>query len=170
MLPMRLSQSKSNITLPLPAQARSVRQTRVCHTPTQRAAGFSLLELMVVIIILGVLGGLAVQKFFPAVGKANKVRVEQDIRTIQSALDFYRLDNFRYPSSDEGLEALVNQPGANLPNWSQYLKRLPKDPWGNPYSYLNPGTHSDDYDIFSMGADGAPGGEGDNADLGSWDL
>ncbi|NND65610.1 MAG: type II secretion system major pseudopilin GspG [Gammaproteobacteria bacterium] len=132
--------------------------------------GFSLLELMVVIIIIGVLGGFAVQKFFPAIGKANKTRVEQDLRTIESSLSFFRLENFRYPTSDEGLEALVNQPGGNLPNWRPYLERLPKDPWGNAYIYANPGTRGGEVDIFSLGADAAAGGEGDSADIGNWDL
>jgi general secretion pathway protein G len=103
--------------------------------------------------------------------RARIAKAKQDIQAIRSALDLYKLDNFQYPSTDQGLQALIVRPSGTpeARNWKQggYLERLPQDPWGNPYQYLNPGVHGE-IDVFSYGADGRPGGEGINADIGSW--
>ncbi|OWY37590.1 type II secretion system protein GspG [Xenophilus sp. AP218F] len=140
----------------------------------KRAAqrGFTLIEIMVVIVILGVLAALVVPKVMSRPDEARIVAAKQDIGAISQALKLYRLDNGRYPSSEQGLQALVQKP-ASAPepkNWKPggYLERLPKDPWGNPYQYANPGTHGE-IDIWSFGADGEPGGEGNDADIGNWD-
>jgi len=104
--------------------------------------------------------------------KARVAKAKNDIQALESALDIYRLDNYVYPTTDQGLDALVNQPTSapEPPNWKQggYIKKLNNDPWGYEYLYLNPGEHGE-IDIYSLGADGAPGGEGPNADIGSWD-
>jgi general secretion pathway protein G len=128
---------------------------------------------MVVVVILSVLAAIVVPKIMDRPDQAREAKVKQDIRALSSALDLYRLDNFSYPTTDEGLESLVKRP-ADLPagaKWKDggYLKRLPKDPWGNSYSYLQPGTHGT-FDLFSLGADNAVGGTGTNADIGNWDL
>jgi general secretion pathway protein G len=133
--------------------------------------GFSLLELMIVVVILGILAALVVPKIMDRPDEARQVAAKQDIAAIQQALKLYRLDNFRYPSTEQGLAALVQKPTIEpLPaNWKGggYLDKLPKDPWGNPYQFLNPGVHAE-IDVFSYGADGEPGGEGADADIGSW--
>ncbi len=138
-----------------------------------RHAGFTLIEIMVVVVIIGVLAALLVPKIMSRPDEARVVAAKQDIATLMQALKLYRLDNSRYPSGDQGLQALVSKPTSEpLPNnWKSggYVERLPKDPWGNPYQYLNPGVHGE-IDIFSYGADGKPGGEGIDADIGSWSL
>ena len=133
-----------------------------------RSAGFTLIEVMVVVIILGILAAIVVPKVMDRPDAARITKARQDIRAIESSLNLYRLDNFVYPNTDEGLQALVDRP-SNAKNWKQggYLDRLPKDPWGNEYQYLQPGTHGA-VDIFSLGADGQPGGEDVNADIGNW--
>ncbi|MDD2915233.1 MAG: type II secretion system major pseudopilin GspG [Gallionella sp.] len=140
---------------------------------TSRQRGFTLLEVMVVVVILGILAALVVPKIISRPDEARVLAAKQDIASLMQALKLYRLDNQRYPVTEQGLQALVTQPTvAPLPpNWKSggYVERLPKDPWGNPYQYLNPGVHGD-MDIFSAGADGAPGGEGNDADIGSWTL
>ncbi|HSH73272.1 MAG TPA: type II secretion system major pseudopilin GspG [Methylophilaceae bacterium] len=134
-------------------------------------AGFTLIEIMVVMVILGILASLVVPKIMSRPDEARIVAAKQDISAIQQALKLYKLDNRRYPTTEQGLQALVNKPTTNpLPtNWKSdgYLERLPKDPWGAPYQYLNPGLHGE-LDIISLGADSAPGGEGNDADIGSW--
>lgn len=138
-----------------------------------RQQGFTLIEIMVVVVILGILAALIVPKVMGRPDEARIIAARQDIASLAQALKLYRLDNHVYPSTDQGLQALVEKPGtAPAPaNWKQggYLDRLPKDPWGNPYQYLNPGVHGE-IDVFSLGADGAPGGDGNNADVGSWAL
>jgi general secretion pathway protein G len=141
------------------------------HHPRTRAAGFTLIEVMVVVVILGILAAIVVPKIMGRPDEARITVVKADINNITSALSLYRLDNFSYPSTDQGLEALVERP-ANLPDgarWKEggYLATLPKDPWGNPYQYLQPGTHAE-FDLWSMGADGAPGGDALAADIGNW--
>ena len=133
--------------------------------------GFTLIEVMIVIVIRGVLAALIVPKVMSRPDEARAVAARQDIATIMQALKLYRLDNRKYPSVEQGLVALVKKPEVDPlpPNWKSYIERLPLDPWGNPYQYLNPGLHSD-VDVFSYGGDGKPGGEGVDADIGSWQL
>ena len=133
--------------------------------------GFTLVELMVVIVIIGLLATVVVINVLPSRDKAMVEKARADIALIEQGLEMYRLDNFNYPTSDQGLAAL-QAPPANLAQPDRYrrggyLKRLPDDPWGKPYQYANPGTHGA-IDIFSLGADGAPGGTGENADIGNW--
>jgi general secretion pathway protein G len=136
--------------------------------------GFTLIEIMVVVVILGILAAIVVPKVMDNPDKARIAKAKQDIRSLESALNMYKLDNFNYPSTDQGIEALVQKPaGSPEPkNWKEggYVDRLPKDPWGNPYQYLFPGTHGSGVDIYSFGADGTNGGDGTNADIGNWNL
>lgn len=136
-------------------------------------SGFTLIEVMVVVVILGILASVVVPRIMDNPDKARIVKAKQDIRVLESSLDQYRLDNFSYPTTDQGLEALVSRPGgspepANYPEHG-YIKKLPKDPWGSDYLYLSPGEHGE-VDIYSLGADGAPGGTGSAADIGNWNL
>lgn len=132
--------------------------------------GFTLIEIMVVVIILGILAAIVAPNVIGRIDDAQVARVQQDLRGIESALKFYRLDNFSYPTSEQGLEALVSKPAdPNIRNWKKYLDRLPKDPWGNPYQYLSPGNNGE-IDIYTLGRDGRPGGEGVDADVGNWEL
>ena len=137
-----------------------------------RQSGFTLIEVMVVVVIIGILAAVIVPKIMDKPDEARLVKVKQDITEIQAALDMYRLDNYVYPTTDQGLQALVQKPSANPapPHWKQYLDQVPLDPWGHPYQYLNPGTHGGAVDIWSYGADGTPGGDGVNADLGNWNA
>ena len=132
--------------------------------------GFTLIEIMVVVVILGILASVVVPRIMDNPDKARVAKARIDIKGLEAALDSYRLDNFVYPNTEQGLEALVSKP-ADAANWKAggYIKKLNKDPWGNDYLYLSPGEHGE-IDIFSLGADGAPGGEGPNADIGSWDV
>ena len=138
-----------------------------------RVRGFTLIEIMVVIVILGILAALVVPRVLERPDEARVVAAKSDIAAIMQALKFYRLDNQRYPTTEQGLAALVTRPAqAPLPpNWKPngYLERLPRDPWGHPYQYLSPGLRSE-VDVFSQGADGQPGGTGIDTDIGSWDL
>jgi len=135
--------------------------------------GFTLLEVMVVVVILGILAALVVPKVLGRPDEARAIAARQDVASLTQALKLYRLDNHRYPTTEQGLEALVARPASAplAPNWKAggYVDRLPKDPWGNSYQYLHPGVRGE-LDVFSMGADGAPGGEGNDADIGSWSL
>lgn len=135
------------------------------------AAGFTLIEIMVVIVILGVLAALVVPRVMGRPDEARAVAAKQDIATVVQALKLYRLDNYTYPTAEQGLQALVSKPTtAPVPaNWKTggYLDRLPKDPWGHDYQYLTPGVHGE-IDVFSYGADGVAGGDGANSDIGNW--
>jgi general secretion pathway protein G len=135
-------------------------------------SGFTLIEIMVVVVILGILAGFVVPKIMDRPDQAKMVRAKADVRAIESALNMYKLDNHRYPASDQGLSALVEKPGGSDAdkNWKQggYLDNVPKDPWGNEYRYLNPGQHGT-IDVYSLGADGQEGGEGVDGDVGNWD-
>lgn len=139
---------------------------------TRSAAGFTLIEIMVVIVILGVLAALVVPKIMSRPDEARRVAARQDIAAIMQALKLYRLDNGRYPTAEQGLQALIARPTVEpLPNnWKSggYLEKLPKDAWGQPYQFVNPGVRGE-IDIFSFGADGQPNGAGNDADIGSWE-
>jgi general secretion pathway protein G len=142
-------------------------------TMHKRESGFTLIEIMVVVVILAVLGALVVPKILENVDKARVTRAASDIRAIQTALDLYRLDNFKYPTTEQGLQALVTQPtDPSITNYRSggYLPSLPKDPWNNPYQYVSPGANGRDYDIISYGRDGKPGGEGYDADISTTTL
>ena len=134
---------------------------------------FTLIEVMVVVAILAVLAALIVPRVMSRPDEARVVAARQDIAALMQALKLYRLDNLRYPSTEQGLGALIERPTlAPLPsNWKPggYLERLPRDPWGHPYQYLYPGLRGE-VDVFSLGADGTTGGEGFDADIGSWNL
>lgn len=138
-----------------------------------RDAGFSLLELMVVVVILSVLALVIVPRVIDRPDQARAARAQSDIAAIASAVNLYRLDNFRYPTTEQGLAALVNLPTRDPQptNWANggYMDRLPVDPWGQPYQYLSPGVHGD-FDIFTYGADGVTGGSDADADLGTWAI
>lgn len=141
---------------------------------SRHSSGFTLIEIMVVLVIIAILGAMIGPQILGRVDEARVTAARQDLRTLGTALDMYRLDNFRYPSTAQGLEALVVQPDdASIRNWRSggYLKSttVPKDPWGNDYVYLEPGTRGGAYDLYSPGADGRVGGEGHDADLGNWD-
>jgi general secretion pathway protein G len=136
--------------------------------------GFTLIEVMVVIVILGILAALVVPR---VMGRGDQARVQAartDIASMKQALKLYYLDNQRYPSTEQGLQSLVTKPtvGQIPPNWKSggYVERLPNDPWGNPYQYVQPGIKGGEFDIFSYGKDGKPGGEADDADIGTWDI
>ena len=137
---------------------------------TQR--GFTLIEIMVVVVIIGVLGAIVVPQFMSRPDQAKVTAARTDIQAIATALEMYRLDTFNYPSTQQGLEALTKQPAGTpvAKNWNPqgYLKSMPLDPWGTAYQYLNPGTHSAGYDLYSFGSDGVASGEGYAADIGNW--
>lgn len=135
------------------------------------ARGFTLVEIMVVVVIIGILGALVVPKLLGRTGESRVVAARTDIATLMQALKLYKLDNQRYPTTEQGLGSLTTKPtsGPSANGWKEggYVEKLPKDPWGNSYQYLSPGLHGE-IDVFSFGADGQSGGEGEDADVGSW--
>jgi len=150
----------------LPVQERA-------GTSATSARGFTLIEIMVVVVIMGILAALIVPKLMGRTDDARIIAAKQDIATVMQSLKLYKLDNQRYPTTEQGLQALITKPtaGPAADGWKTggYLDKLPKDPWGNPYQYLSPGIKGE-IDVFSLGADGQPGGAGNDADIGSWDL
>lgn len=146
----------------------------ITHRMSQRRrqSGFTLVEIMVVVVIIGILGMLVVPKLLGRTGEARVTAARTDIATLMQALKLYKLDNQRYPTTEQGLQALVQKPtaGPAANGWKEggYVEKLPKDPWGNNYQYLQPGLHGE-VDVFSLGADGQPGGAGEDADVGSWE-
>lgn len=143
--------------------------SRDLRSRARRQAGFTLIEIMVVVVIIGVLAALVVPGVLGRADDARVTAARSDISSLMQALKLYKLDNQRYPSAEQGLEALVRKPTAGtIPaNWKVYVEKLPNDPWGRPYQYANPGVQGD-IDVFSFGADGQAGGEGADADIGSW--
>ncbi len=139
-----------------------------------RAAGFTLIEIMVVVVILGILAALVAPNVIDRIDDANVAKAKQDIRSFETALNLFRMDNFKYPTTEQGLRALVEQPNdPTIRNWKRggYLSGgVRKDPWGNEYQYVNPGSRGGDYDLFTYGADGQEGGEDNNADIGNWNA
>lgn len=137
------------------------------------ASGFTLIEVMVVVVVLSILAAIVVPRVMDRPDEARIVKAKQDIRALESALNLYRLDNYVYPSTEQGIDALVTRPTSppEPRNWKAggYIDRLPSDPWGNPYQYLSPGQQGD-FDLYSMGADGQLGGAGVSADVSNWNL
>ena len=138
-----------------------------------KQSGFTLLEVMVVIVILGIMASMVVPKLMGATGKAATQKAISDITQLEQLLDMYKLDNFTYPSTEQGLEALVEKPSIDPEprNYQEggYIRRLSKDPWGRDYEYRSPGENGE-VDIFTLGADGQEGGEGSNTDIGNWNM
>lgn len=146
---------------------------RIDQPPNRPDAGFSLIELMVVVVILSILAVVIVPRVIDRPDQARIARVKSDLAALSAAVNLYRLDNFIYPTTEQGLEALVQAPSVAplAPNFSAggYIDRIPKDPWGHKYQYLSPGVHGA-FDILSYGADGVAGGSGINADIGTWTI
>ncbi len=140
-------------------------------SPKRRSnsAGFTLIELMVVVVIIGMLGALIVPNVLERLDDSKVTAARSQVNSLMQQLKLYKLDNQRYPSAEQGLDALVHKPTVGTPpaNWRPYIDKLPPDPWGNPYQYANPGVNNE-IDVYSFGADGRVGGEGKDADIGSW--
>jgi general secretion pathway protein G len=158
---------------PLPRQAAQpgpgLGQRLAIQARSAAARGFTLIELMVVLVIIGVLAALIVPNVLDRADDARVTAARTDVTNLTQALKLYKLDNLRYPTSEQGLQALIARPSAppSPANWKPYLEKLPNDPWGRPYQYLSPGVKGE-IDVMSFGADGQAGGEGKNADIGSW--
>jgi general secretion pathway protein G len=150
---------------------REVNRRRIARSARHR--GFTLIEIMVVVVIIGLLAAVIVPQVVDKVDQARVAKAKQDITSLETALTMYRLDNSRYPTTDQGLGALVTQPtDPSIRHWRPggYIKRISKDPWGNDYQYVYPGTHGGEYDLYSLGADNQPGGEGTDTDVGNWNA
>jgi general secretion pathway protein G len=138
-----------------------------------RQRGFTLIEIMVVVIIIGLLAAVIVPSVINKVDEARVAKAKSDIQGLETALTMFRLDNSKYPTTDQGLQSLVQQPtDPSIRHWriGGYLQRVSKDPWGADYQYVYPGTHGKEYDLYTLGADGQPGGDGINADIGNWNI
>ena len=146
-------------------------QNAIAQYPAYFRQGFTLIEIMVVVVILGILAALIAPNVIGRIDEAHVTAARNDIRTIESALQLYRMDNFRYPSTEEGIDALVNKPNDPDIKWPEggYIPRLPQDPWNRPYLYLQPGNNGV-YDLYTFGRDGQQGGEGSDGDIGNWNL
>ncbi len=134
---------------------------------SRRNRGFTLIELMVVMAIIAGMAALIATNVLDRLADSRVTTARSDITTLMQALKLYKLDNQRYPAADQGLDALIHKPANGAANWRPYIEKLPNDPWGNPYQYANPGIKGE-IDVYSLGADGKPGGEGHDADVGSW--
>ncbi len=139
----------------------------------ERASGFTLIEIMVVVIIIGLLAAVIIPEVIGKVDEARIAKAKQDIQSLETALTMFRLDNSKYPTTEQGLKSLVVQPtDPSIRHWRPggYIQRVSKDPWGTDYQYVYPGTHGKEYDLFSLGADNQPGGDGIDADIGNWNI
>ena len=145
-------------------------QSSIIHLPSSHPKGFTLIELMIVVVILGLLATMVMPKVLDKPEQARRTKAKVDIRAMQSALALFKTDTGRFPTTAQGLQALVANPGIRGYSPEGYLERVPLDPWGNKYIYLSPGIRSKDYDLISYGKDGEPGGAGDDADIESWNL
>jgi general secretion pathway protein G len=146
------------------------RRSRAAHAGQR---GFTLIEIMVVVIIIGLLAAVIVPNVISRVEEARVTKAKSDIQALEAALTMFKLDNSKYPTSDQGLQALVVQPtDPTIRHWRPggYLQRISKDPWGADYQYANPGTHGKEYDLYTRGADQQPGGDGPDADIGNWNI
>jgi general secretion pathway protein G len=160
------------------AARNTQRMSYIVHEVNRRRAlgsarGFTLIEIMVVVIIIGLLAAVIVPSVISKVDEAKVAKAKSDIQALEAGLTMFRLDNSKYPTTEQGLQALTTQPtDPTIKHWRPggYLQRISKDPWGNDYQYVYPGTHGKEYDVFSMGADGQPGGEGLDADIGNWNI
>lgn len=167
---IRLPTANARFSTGAMAHVRGV-PSRGGRRESRHARGFTLIEILVVVVILGILAAIVVPRVMERPGEARVTRARQDIQGIVTALSLYKLDNFAYPSSEQGLDALVTKPSGqpDAPNWKgPYLDRVAKDPWGKPYLYQQPGQHGE-IDVYSYGADGKPGGDGEAGDVGNWE-
>jgi general secretion pathway protein G len=147
-----------------------MRQSSIINHQSSTRGGFTLIEVMIVVVILGLLATMVMPKVLSKPEQARRTKAKVDIRSIQSALAMFKTDTGRFPTTSEGLQALVTNPGLKNYDKDGYLERVPTDPWGNTYIYLSPGIHSKDYDLVSLGKDGEDGGTGDDADIQSWNI
>jgi len=136
----------------------------------RRMGGFTLIEIMVVIVIIGLIVGIVAPGIMGQLGRAETTVAEADLRSVGTALDFFYIDHHRYPTDDEGLEVLLGNSEIDGRQVAEFLNSLPEDPWGRPYYYNYPSNHGDDFDVYTFGADGREGGEGTDADIGTWNL
>jgi general secretion pathway protein G len=147
---------------------------KIKHSKNQRMKGFTLIEIIVVVVIIGLLAAVIAPNIFGQVEEARIKKSLSDLRALESALNLYRLDNFNYPTTDQGLQALVTKPSGSpeAKNWRKggYIPRMPLDPWGTEYQFANPGSSGAEFDLFTFGADGKLGGEENNKDLSTADL